>query len=304
MRTVLVGAVESTAVALRTMAEAGSPFNALVTLPPERLHQHSDSSDLGPTANELGTPVILTGNINEPETIQAIATFEPDVIFVIGWSQICKREFRDLARNGTIGYHPSALPENRGRAVIPWTILQGSTRTGSTLFWMDDGMDSGDIVYQELIPLEPRETATTLYAKHMRALKSMLIRFEQTDPDRLPRDSQNHTRATYCSQRIPEDGRIDWSRSAEEIDKLVRATTDPYPGAFSTLDGKELAIWESEPIDVPYLGVPGQIQLVREDGPVVQCGNRSHLLIRRARFRDDQGSAIGALRRQTRLGIT
>lgn len=303
MRTVLVGAVESTAVALRALVGSGADPDAVVTLPPERLHRHSDGRDLTPIAEELGTPVILTSDINEPDTIEAIARIEPDITLVIGWSQICREEFRGIARWGTIGYHPSALPENRGRAVIPWTILQGATRTGSTMFWMDEGMDSGDILYQKSISVERRETATGLYAKHMRALEAMLTTFSRTSkPTALPRAPQDDTRATYCSQRIAADGRIDWSCSAETIDRLVRATTNPYPGAFSTLDDRELAIWESEPIDVPYLGVPGQVQYVGDGGPVVQCGEGTHLLVRHAEFRDGQ-AATPALKRQMRLGV-
>src|SRR5262245_43904158 len=140
-----VGAVEGSAVALKALHDAGIVPALTITLPPEASHRHSDFADLTTPARQAGGAIHHTANINADATLEAVAAVQPDLVLVIGWSQICKRPFRDIARIGTVGFHPSALPKMRGRAVIPWTILIGERETGSTLFWIDEGTDSGPI---------------------------------------------------------------------------------------------------------------------------------------------------------------
>ena len=226
--------------------------------------------------------VIETTNINAIDTIQIIKEYNPDYIFVIGWSQIIKKEILETPKRGIIGYHPSPLPKNRGRGVIPWTILQKNKETGSTLFWIDEGIDSGDILLQKVFPVEYNETAKTLYMKHMKVLRELLIEalglIEDGNPPRIPQD---HSKTTYCAKRTPEDGLINWDLPAEEIWTLIRAVTEPYPGAFTYYKDKKLIIWEAVYIgDAPYWGLPGQIQQLSSSGALVTCGDGKVLLIK------------------------
>src|SRR5690625_4713688 len=135
MRTVLVGAVDSTRVTLEAWARRGAPPALLVTLPPELAPRHSDYVDLRPTARRYDVPVEEAPRVNAPEVVTRIREAEPDHLLVIGWSQLCGSDLLAAAKHGAIGYHPAPLPELRGRAVIPWTILTGREWTGSTLFW-------------------------------------------------------------------------------------------------------------------------------------------------------------------------
>jgi methionyl-tRNA formyltransferase len=283
MRTVLVGAVETSRVALETLGALNAPPTALLTLPVERAARHSDFVDLRPLAERLDVPVIAQANVNSPDALAALREVAPDYVMVIGWSQICRQEFLALPRLGGIGYHPAPLPENRGRAVMPWTILQRVAYSGSTLFWLDEGVDSGDILVQERFAVAPDETAASIYRKHTDALRRLLAAavpaLASGDP---PRVRQDHSRATYCAKRTAADGLIDWRESADDVWTLIRAAGEPYPGAFTFHGGRKVVIWEAEFVGrAPYWGLPGQIQGFRDGGALVQCGDREHILIRR-----------------------
>ena len=248
MRAVLVGAVESSRVALNRIAHASDWTLALVvTLPPEKSGRHSDFVDLGPAAKAAKCPVLHVENINSPDAVSAIAGADPDFVFVIGWSQICGPAFCAVAPGKVIGYHPAPLPRLRGRAPIPWTILGREPISAGTLFWIDEGVDSGPILAQSFFHVAHNETARTLYRKHMDALA--MIVDEALESLRLPeppRRAQNERYATWGARRRPADGLIDWNRPAAEIECLIRAVTRPYPGAFTYDGATQLRIWESQ----------------------------------------------------------
>lgn len=294
MRNVLVGAVESTLVTLKTMLNAELPPLALVTLRPELGHRHSDFVDLAPTAIAASVPVVFVDNVNSPDSLAQVRGYEPDYIWVVGWSQLCGQDFLAIPRVGTLGYHPALLPKNRGRAVIPWTILQGDNRTGSTLFWIGEGMDDGDIIVQRSLTVAPDESSESLMAKHMAALAPMVesvLRFGQAGA--IPAVAQDHAAATYCARRVREDGLIDWHQSAEAIWRLVRAAGRPYPGAFCFLDGVRLTVWAAELNGPePVWAQPGQVVSIDDQGPLVQCGDRLH--IRLTEVEREDGASLTA----------
>lgn len=267
MTAVIIGAVESTQVAIAAFARSDWKLALVVTLPPEAHSRHSDYVDLGPAAAQAGAALHHTRQVNNAETIAAIRAAKADFIFVIGWSQICGPEFCAIAPGRTIGYHPAAIPRLRGRAVIPWTILLDEKITAGSLFWIDDGVDSGAILAQQFFHVAPDECAESLYAKHMQALGSMmdeaLVAIAGGSP---PRKVQDERCATYATKRTKEDGLIDWTQPAVEIDRLVRAVGKPYPGAFTHVQDGPITIWRSSlPGDeVQSAGQPGQV--VATDG--------------------------------------
>lgn len=282
MRYLFVGAVEGSYHALEEMLAQGADVVGVFTLAPEYASRHSDFVDLSPLAQRYQVPLWGINNINDPEVVAQMQGLEPDYIFVIGWSQIVKRPVLELPTQACIGFHPALLPRNRGRAVIPWTILQGLRRTGATLFYLDEGVDSGDILMQKSFTVEPHETARTLYNKVTAALRQMIREalplLESGDP---PRHPQDHSKATYCAKRTPADGLIDWQRPAEQIWTLIRAVGEPYPGAFTFHRGRKLTVWEAAFVgSAPYCGLPGQIQALTQDGALVSCGDGKHVLLR------------------------
>ncbi|HKG91032.1 MAG TPA: methionyl-tRNA formyltransferase [Gemmatimonadaceae bacterium] len=308
MRMVLIGAVDSTRVALEALARHGAPPAALFTLAPGRgARRHSDYVELRPLAERLGVPVVEAPDVNAPEALARLRLLAPDYALVIGWSQLCRAEFLRTPRLGAVGFHPAPLPENRGRAVIPWTILQGRADTGATLFWMDEGADSGDVLLQERFAVAPDETAATLYAKHLAALGRMLDRaIPQLLLGTAPRVPQDHARATYCAKRVRADGLIDWRAPAREVWRLVRAVGDPYPGAFTHLRGRALTVWAADYVGpAPYHGLPGQVQALGDGGALVQCGDGEHVLLRTVQPEgdDERADAQTLLRIHERLGV-
>ena len=276
MRVAFVGAVEGSALALDALAQAGMAPGMVITLPPEAAKRHSDFVDLTPLARKAGSRLAHTHDINDPAVIETLRAFNTDLVLVIGWSQICRAAFRSVARLGNIGFHPGPLPRLRGRAVIPWTILLGETSTAASLFWLDDGVDSGPILLQEPIVVEPDETARTLYRKQTGALVRMLPEaMELVRSGNPPRIEQDHGNATYCAKRTAEDGRIDWKEPAEAVLRLIRAVGDPYPGAFTTSLARRLVIDRASffPDSHRFIGLPGQVQVHTPEGFAVRCGD-------------------------------
>lgn len=306
MRIVLVGAVESTRVALEALAKAGRPPVAVFTLPADRSSRHSDFVDLSGPAAAAGVPIETAVRTNDPSTVARLRDRQPDYVWVVGWSQICGPEFLSIAARGNLGYHPALLPENRGRAVIPWTILQRRETTGSTIFWLANGIDDGPILVQESFDVSPDETASSLYGKHMECLRRLVpMALPLLDSPAPPRRAQDETKATWCAKRTSADGIVDWSGPADDVWTLIRAVGDPYPGAFTWSCGRRLTLWEADlEGDAPFHGLPGQVQVLREGGALVQCGDGRHVWLRTVQIEGGpRQKAAEALRVHERLGI-
>lgn len=282
MRGLIVGAVEGTRVAARHIsATAGWELAGIITLPPEKSVRHSDFVDLSGVASDTGARLVQVEDSNSDEACKTLRDIAPDYTFVIGWSQICREGFRSAAGGKVIGYHPAALPRLRGRACLPWTILLDEKITASSLFWIDEGVDSGEILTQKFFHVAPRETAQSLYDKHMRALESALdTALHALKAGEEPRMKQDETCATYATRRRPSDGRIDWSVPAERIERLVRATGRPYPGAFTTYKDSHITIFAAQTCEAASLhAIPGQIVSREEDGFAVMCGDNRILSV-------------------------
>jgi methionyl-tRNA formyltransferase len=283
MKAILVGAVESTLVALHAIAAAPDwELAAVLTLPSANADRHSDFVDLAIPAERAGARVFHTSNINADATLALIAEIAPDHIFVIGSSQLCRERFLASAPLGVIGYHPAPLPRLRGRGVIPWTILLGEPITAGTLFRIDIGTDSGPILAQRFFHVAADETAARLYDAHMTVLAEMLPglleRLARGDRDGVVQDERH---ATWAARRRPSDGRINWTLPADDIWRLVRACGDPYPGAWTTVDGEHLVIAAASPVSATrhHAAIPGQIVARTPDGFTVRCGHQTGLQI-------------------------
>lgn len=285
MRAIVVGAVESSRVAIQAIGRAaGWSLPLVITLPLDLARRHSDFVDLRDAAREAGAEVMAAAEVNAPEVREAIKAVAPDYLFVVGWSQICRPPLISAPLRGTIGYHPAPLPRMRGRAVIPWTILEREPITGATLFWMDEGVDSGPILEQRFMHVAPDETATTLYRRQMELLERMmadaLAALAAGTPAREPQDERF---ATWAARRTPESGRIDWRDRASDIERLVRAVTRPYPGARTRLPGQDqdLIVWQARIVDdgSRHHAREGQIVARTDTSLTVRCGHGTALEI-------------------------
>ena len=223
----------------------GGSVEFLMTLPDDIDREKSGRVFLDGFASDHHIPLHKVPNINDPEAIHAIRAYDIDWLFIIGWSQIAGREVLDEPTAGCIGVHPTLLPEGRGRASIPWAIIRGLDKTGATMFQLDAGVDTGPIIAQVPIPINADETATTLYARVARAHRSLI---SEAYPDlcsgSIQLVPQDESLASVWPGRKPADGRLDSSMTIAEMDRLVRATTRPYPGAFvENPDGTATIVW-------------------------------------------------------------
>jgi methionyl-tRNA formyltransferase len=255
-------------------ADAGAEIVGVVTLPGPIDPNRSGQCSFDDIVARFDATLIETRDINALETLNAIRKVEPELVFVVGWSQLVHDPFIALAREGVFGMHPTLLPRHRGRAPIPWAILTGLARTGVTLFEIVDATaDSGALVGQVEVEVAPDETATTLFARLADAHVELTRRFvPQLVARSAPRTPQDPRRASSWPRRSPVDGIIDWETRAPYLYDWVRAQTRPYPGAFTFIGDEKVIVWEARPVELAETAPAGTIVELREAGPVVACG--------------------------------
>lgn len=226
--------------------------------------------------------------LNRKNFEEIIHEIKPDLGVVIGWYWLLTKEILDFIPAGVVGIHASALPKYRGGAPLVWAMINGENKAGISFFKFDEGMDSGDLIGQEIIKIEIDDTIAQVIQKAEEAsLKlinnSYLSLIDQT----IKYKKQSTEGATYCAQRNSSDGLIDWHKSAFEVYNFIRAQTKPYPGAFIMFKDKKLIIWEVELAQVDYSGTPGQVVNVDHQGVLVICGDNKPVLLRQVQFENE-----------------
>lgn len=231
---------------MKAIYEVGGRLDLVITLEDDMARGKSGRIYADDFCRDHGIDLVKVRNINKPEALEAIHARGIDWLFIIGWSQIARREVLEAPKRGVLGMHPTLLPVGRGRAAIPWAILQGLDQTGVTMFKLDEGVDTGPIVAQHVIPLAPDIDATRLYAEVDEA-HALLMRdaFPRLQADRIELQAQDESRASEWPGRNREDGLIDENGSVHDAERLVRAVTRPYPGAFVRRGERELIVWRA-----------------------------------------------------------
>jgi methionyl-tRNA formyltransferase len=224
-------------------------------------------------ARKYDIPVHTPDSVYTADWVERIRSWAPDLILSFYYRNMIKEEILAVPRLGAFNMHGSLLPKYRGRVPINWAILHGEKETGVTLHHMVKRADAGDIVDQEAVPIGPDETAREVFGKVVQAARRVLERqIDALTEGTAPRRAQDESQATYFGGRKPEDGRIDWTQSADQIYNLIRAVTQPYPGAFTQVNGKKLFIWWAKPL--PDAGsAPGKV--MSTDPLVIATGSGS-----------------------------
>jgi methionyl-tRNA formyltransferase len=250
------------------VTRSASPFNA-------------DFAPLAPIAREHGIPCALADDLSPDEVAPWLARSQPEVAYCFGWSSLLKRDVLDVPSLGVIGFHPAELPQNRGRHPLIWALVLGLERTAATFFYMDEGADTGDILSQRSVSIDPTDDAASLYEKVTTVALAQISEFTaQLANGTAPRTPQDHSRAHYWRKRDAQDGRVDWRMSSAAIYNLVRALTRPYPGADFTLNGKAVKLWRVAPVDgAPDNYEPGRVLGLTERELVVKTGDGAIRLI-------------------------
>ena len=238
-------------------------------------------------ARAQGIPIFTPEKVNTPEWIGKIAALRPDLILSVYYRHMISMKILGLARLGAFNMHGSLLPKYRGRAPINWAVLHGEPRIGMTLHRMVKAPDAGAIVDQEGVDIGPRDTAEQAFRKVLPCARWVLARqIDALLAGTAPETPQDEAQATYFGGRTPEDGRIAWTQTSTQIFNLIRAVTDPYPGAFTDVGATRLMVWWAEP-DSPAAcgrrGKPGEILSV---APLVVATGDGALELTRTEWRD------------------
>jgi len=230
---------------MEAIYDVNGTLDLIISIPDEKAKKKSGRIYVDDFAAKHNIPVVKSNHVNDAAVIEAIKAYEIDWLFIIGWSQIAFKEVIESAKIGAIGAHPTLLPVGRGRAAIPWAIIKGLDVTGVSFFKMDEGVDTGLILRQEEVPILPNETALTLYNKvntaHETLIKKLYVDLQNNN---VEGKVQDESKATYWEGRKPKDGELSLTMTVAEVDRLVRATTKPYPGAFIIRGDKKVIIWK------------------------------------------------------------
>lgn len=266
MRAIFIGCVESSERFLKTLLREKADIVGVITKSESGFN--ADFVDLSAICREHGIPCLCVKNINDGEALDFVRSGKPDIGFCLGWSQLLKSELLQMFPQGVVGFHPAALPNNRGRHPLIWALALGLTETASSFFLLEEGADTGKIVSQERIVISEADTARTLYDKVMDTATVQLTQIWQ--------DIRNGGMRVICGggeagnawrKRGKADGKIDWRMSSRGIYNLVRALSEPYVGAHFEYDGKEHKVWETRRLeDGGHQNIePGKILDVREE---------------------------------------
>lgn len=271
----VIGAVKTTAVTLEKLIEYN--FNIVGVLGHEPLNKDRVSgwADLKSIAVNNSLDYLGFKKINDQVILDWATVKKPDIIFAVGFSQLMKNSWLQMPKMGCIGFHPTKLPEGRGRAPLAWITLEKKTGSAS-FFLMGEGADDGPIFSQSFFEVLDNDDAKSVENKIMvhiiKSLDNWLPQLNKGVWNPIPQD---HSLASWFGKRGPEDGWLDWSNSAEDLNRLIKASTAPHPGAYSYFkDSKVIILKSNKENKIRIKGVVGRVLLIDKiKGYLIQCGD-------------------------------
>ena len=231
--------------------------------------------------DEVDVPLHVAANRRDAES--ALEALQPELCLVVGWYWLLSQNLIDNMRYGAMGVHNSLLPKYRGGSPLVWTLINGDAEAGCSLFSFTDEMDAGNIWLQCAVSLTQEDDINSAQHKIEQALRAQLELHWCSILDGT-RNSypQHHEDATYCAQRFPDDGKIDWGLSAARIYNLIRAQVPPYPGAFAIWEGRHISLLSGKIFSAPYYGTPGQVaRVVPGEGVYIVCGDSRAIILKK-----------------------
>ncbi len=279
LRIVFCGSPQFAAISLRYLLECPCELIGVVTMPDKKQGrgQKIKFNPVKTIALDNKIALFQPDKATDTNFLRNLAKLKPDLIVVVAYGKILRRQFLDIPKYGCVNLHSSYLPKYRGASPIHWALLNGDNETGVTTFLIDEGMDTGDIILRRRIPIEPDDTLGTLHDKlayqGARLLWDTIVLFEKGMP---PTYKQPEDGVSYSAKITPDLSIIDWRRSAYEIHNLVRAL-NPIPGARTTIpvhDKKQsIKIFKTSFSSAKPTVVPGVVVSVDKDSFSVACGD-------------------------------
>ncbi len=280
MRIVLNGQQAFGKAVLDALVERGEQVVA-VYCPPDRDDGRADPVKEAALAH--GIELRQRKGFKGDEAVEELQALSPDLCVMAFVTAIVPARFLNAPRLGSIQYHPSLLPRHRGPSAINWPIIQGEKRTGLTIFWPDDGLDTGPVLLRKECDIGPDDTLGSVYFDHLfpMGVAAMLEAIDLVRDGKAPRTPQDETGATYESWCRAEDVEIDWRAPPATIHNLIRGA-NPQPGAWTSVDGERLQIFDCQ-LAPDIKGAPGEITALNADGMAV-AAPAGGILVKRARF--------------------
>jgi methionyl-tRNA formyltransferase len=274
MRIVFMGNGERGVACLRALIENGESIVGAVVHPGQGAPAQEET--VRTLARRHQIPTIDPERINAMESMKGLLAWKPDLMVLAGYNQILQSPVINVAPLGCINLHGGKLPDYRGTAPLNWAIINGETRIGLSIIFVDEGIDTGDIIAEAEFQISIHETIREAVDRTLQIFPEMLLAVvKEIKSGCVMRVRQNPSGGTYYTRRYPRDGIIRWSSmSAFQVHNLVRALTRPYPGAFTFLNGKKVLIWRTSLLEEDIRGVPGRVAFLREEGTVVIAGDK------------------------------
>ena len=274
MRIVYMGTPDFSVPALKALVEAGHDVVAVVTQPdkPKGRGKEIQMTPVKEQALEFHIPVYQPVKARDPEFVKILSDLAPDVMVVAAFGQLLPKSILDIPKYGCVNIHASLLPKYRGASPIQHAVINGEKESGITTMMMAEGLDTGDMLDQEILALDPKETGGSLHDRLSEVGGTLILKtLKKLEEGTAVRTPQDDTKSSYVGMIKKSMGDIDWSMEAQAIERLVRGL-NPWPSAYTSWNNKVIKIWEASVVDKEYEGVYGQVVEAGRDRLVVKTG--------------------------------
>ncbi|WP_405959546.1 methionyl-tRNA formyltransferase [Streptomyces sp. NBC_00024] len=279
---------------LQALLDSGHEVVLAVTHPKsDHAYEKIWSDSVADLAEQHGVPVLLRNRPGDDELLRALKEVDPDLIVANNWRTWLPPEIFDLPQHGTLNIHDSLLPAYAGFSPLIWALINGEPEVGVTAHRMDAELDMGDVLLQRSVRVGPQDTATDLFHRTVDLIGPLVTdSLELIASGRAVWTPQDRSRSSFFHKRSLEDSRIDWTWPAEDLERFVRAQSDPYPNAFTHHRGQRVRIVSAAVSEGRYGGTPGRIFIREGDGVVIVAGTEARsgrlpgLVVRRVRTED------------------
>lgn len=276
MRVIFMGTPDFATGTLEEIVLAGHEVVGVVTQPdkPKGRGKTLMPTPVKEVAMKYELPVYQPKKVREPEFVEILSSLKPDVMVVAAFGQIISKEILEMPKYGCINVHASLLPAYRGAAPIQWAVINGEKESGVTIMQMDEGIDTGDMIEKVVVPIAEDETGGSLFEKLSQAGAKLCVKvLKDLEEGKVVREKQPEESTTPYAKMIDKKmGAINWENSAKEIEQLIRGL-NPWPSAYTKLQGKTLKIWRAAVLFEDSNDAPGQVVQVTKDSIVVQTGH-------------------------------
>ena len=274
MKVIFMGTPDFSVGTLEALVEAGHEVMLAVTQPdkPKGRGKEMQFTPVKECAIRYNIPVYQPRKVREPECIEELRKYHADIMVVVAFGQILPKEILEMTPYGCVNVHASLLPKYRGAAPIQWSIIDGEAVSGVTTMQMDEGLDTGDMLLKTEVVITEKETGGSLHDKLSEAGARLCVEtLKGLEAHTITPLPQGETTTSYAKMLTKELGNIDWTQSAEAIERLIRGLT-PWPSAYSNWNGKVMKIWDAKVSNEESGKEPGTIIKVEKDAFLVQTG--------------------------------